>query len=192
MFDYHMHSNFSADCETPMEATIEQAIKPGLKEICFTDHIDYEYPDPNFVFEFDMKVYDTKITRMQEQYADQIVIKKGVEIGVQPHILHKYEKLMDVASFDFVICSMHTTNKQGLHSGDLFVDRTVDEAYELYYAELLTCVKGFNRYSVLGHLDLVKRYKENSSGSNFHEVIEQIFKQIIPQGKGIEINTRSE
>lgn len=184
-----MHSNFSADCETPMEKTIDRAIEIGLKEICFTDHIDYEYPDPNFVFEFDFQAYHTKITSMQEQYKDEIVIKKGVEIGVQPHILHKYEMMMADEFFDFVICSMHTTNKQGLHSGDLFVGRTVDEAYELYYKELFYCVKNFNQYSVLGHLDLVKRYKDNLSGNNFHEIIEQIFKLIIPQGKGIEINT---
>ncbi|HLS20454.1 MAG TPA: histidinol-phosphatase HisJ family protein [Bacillota bacterium] len=189
MFDYHMHSNFSADCKTPMEKTIERAIEIGLKEICFTDHIDYEYPDPNFIFEFDFQAYDAKITKMQERYGDKITIKKGVEVGVQPHILHKYEKMMTEESFDFVICSMHTTNKQGLHSGDLFVGRTVDEAYELYYEELLQCIKNFEQYSVLGHLDLVKRYKENLSGNNFHEIIEQMFKIIIPQGKGIEINT---
>src|SRR5690625_1175661 len=189
MFDYHMHSNFSADCKTPMEKTIERAIEIGLKEICFTDHIDYEYPDPNFIFEFDFQAYDAKITKMQERYGDKITIKKGVEVGVQPHILHKYEQMMGSESFDFVICSMHTTNKQGLHSGDLFEGRTVDEAYELYYSELLQCIKRFEHYSVLGHLDLVKRYKENDSGNQFHDLIKQIFELIIPQGKGIEINT---
>ena len=189
MFDYHMHSHFSADCKTPMEDTIEKAINLGLKEICFTDHIDFDYPDPNFTFEFDMKKYDAKIAEVQKRYQDKIVIKKGVEIGVQPHILHKYEKMMAEESFDFVLCSMHTTNLQGLHSGDLFIGRTVDEAYELYYEELLYCIKHFERYSVLGHLDLVKRYKKNPSGNLFHEVIKQIFQTIIPQGKGIEINT---
>lgn len=189
MFDYHIHSDFSADCETPMEKTIEKAIEIGLKEICFTDHIDYDYPDPNFVFDFDMKNYDAKISRLKERYEGQIVIKKGVEIGVQPHILEQYKRLMKKESFDFVICSMHTTNKQGLHFGDLFFGRSVDEAYELYYEELLYCIKHFNQYSVLGHLDLVKRYKENTSGRLFHEIIEEMFKLIIPQGKGIEINT---
>lgn len=84
---------------------------------------------------------------------------------------------------------MHTTNKQGLHSGDLFINRSVDEAYELYYEELLYCIKNFDQYSILGHLDLVKRYKENPSGNNFHDMIREIFRTIIPQGKGIEINT---
>jgi len=189
MFDYHMHSDFSTDCDTPMEKTIERAIEIGLEEICFTDHLDYDYPDPNYIFEFDLQQYDADIKALQERYADKITIKKGVEIGVQPHILHKYEQMMAENSFDFVICSMHATNKQDLHSGDLFIGRSIDEAYELYYEELYECVVNYDQYSVLGHLDLVKRYKANPGGKDFHEIIEQIFKHIIPQGKGIEINT---
>ena len=44
MFDYHVHSSFSADCSISMEEMIEGAIQKGLAEICFTEHIDYDYP----------------------------------------------------------------------------------------------------------------------------------------------------
>ena len=57
MFDYHMHSSFSADCPTSMEDMIEGAIQKGFTEICFTEHIDYEYPDETIVFDFDKKDY---------------------------------------------------------------------------------------------------------------------------------------
>ncbi|OZU88998.1 histidinol-phosphatase [Virgibacillus indicus] len=189
MFDYHIHSDFSADCETPMEKTIEQAIKLNLEEICFTEHIDYEYPDKSIVFEFDLDAYDKKIKNMQSVYADRIGIKKGLEIGIQPHLLNKNDELLKKESCDFVICSMHTTEKKDLHSGDFFKNKTVDEAYSVYYQELLDCVKRFSNYNILGHIDLVKRYKKNMSNQNFHEIIEQIFNVIIPDGKGIELNT---
>ena len=39
--DYHVHSEFSDDSNTKMENQIEQAIKLGIEEICFTDHVDY-------------------------------------------------------------------------------------------------------------------------------------------------------
>jgi len=97
---------------------------------------------------------------------------------------------MNEETFDFVICSMHTTDKKGLHSGDLFKDRTIDEAYKIYYEELLECVKSFKQFNILGHLDLVKRYTiDKQSENNFHELISEIFKEIIPNGKGIELNT---
>lgn len=50
MYDFHMHSTFSADCEVPMEEMVQAGIKQQLKKICFTEHIDYEYPDPSITF----------------------------------------------------------------------------------------------------------------------------------------------
>lgn len=189
MFDYHMHSNFSADCTTSMEKMVDSAIDKGLKEICFTEHIDYKYPDDSIVFEFDLRAYDTEIKRLQEIYEGQIRIQKGVEIGVQPHILHKYEELLDKETFDFIICSMHTTEKKSLHYKEIFIGRTTEEAFEIYYEELLDCVKRFKQFNVLGHVDLVKRYADEPSSNLFHDKLKAIFNEIIPAGKGIELNT---
>jgi histidinol-phosphatase (PHP family) len=188
MLDYHVHSNFSADCETPMDRTIKKAIEIGLSEICFTDHIDYDYPDESIVFEFNLLEYDDQIRQMQAKYGNRINIKKGIEIGVEPYLLDRYEALMRKNRFDFIICSMHTSDRKDLHSGKFFEDKTVNEAYAKYYEELLFCTKNFDSFSVLGHLDLVKRYKQGST-RDFHELITEIFKVIIPMGKGIELNT---
>lgn len=191
MFDYHIHSNFSADCETPMEDTIKQAIAKGYTDICFTEHIDYDYPDPTIEFELDISRYSEKIQEMNIVYGDAIQIHKGVEIGLQPHLLSRYEQLMNEETFDFVLCSIHTVQKQGLHARDLFKGRTVEEAFRLYYEDLLYCVQRFTNYDVLAHIDLVKRYTDKASADQCLDLIEKIFKTIIPQGKGIEINTSS-
>src|SRR5690625_4871165 len=190
MFDYHMHSDFSADCSVSMENMILGAIQKGLTMICFTEHIDYDYPDKDFVFEFDLQKYDQAIQRYQKKYEEQIQIHKGIEIGVQPYLLNRYEKLMNEETLDYIICSMHTTDKKGLHSGELLIDRSIDDAYRIYYEELLECVKNFKQFNILGHLDLVKRYTIDQQSSNhFHELISEIFKEIIPNGKVIEMNT---
>lgn len=39
--DFHIHSEFSDDSNTPMEEQIKRAISLGIREICFTDHVDY-------------------------------------------------------------------------------------------------------------------------------------------------------
>ncbi|MFZ3577591.1 histidinol-phosphatase HisJ family protein [Virgibacillus sp. DJP39] len=189
MFDYHVHSNYSADCNTPMEKSIQRAVELGLREICFTEHIDYEYPDETIDFDLDLRSYDKQIMQLQEKYKDVIKIKKGVEIGVQPYLLDRYDRLMANEDFDFVICSMHTANKKDLHSGHFFKNMSTADAYQLYYNELLYCVENFQNYSILGHIDLVKRYQQEPEDERFHEVISAIFKEIIPAGKGIELNT---
>lgn len=193
MYDFHMHSDFSADCSIPMEEMIQGAIKKGLKEICFTEHIDYEYPDPDYVFEFDLLAYDKKIRTLQDTYADQITIRKGIELGLQPYLIDRYQTLMDEESFDFALCSIHSVDRKDLHSRSLFTDYEIAEAYQLYYDELLYCVENFKSYSVLGHLDLIKRYTLGQEPYDlYHEVIAEIFKIIIPEGKGIELNTSGE
>lgn len=189
MFDYHMHSTFSADCDTLMEDTIKKAIAEGFTEICFTEHIDYEYPDPAITFELDIPAYRRKVKEMNKEYGNAIKIHRGVEIGVQPHLLRQYDELIEREDFSFVLCSMHTTNRRGLHSRDLFKNQTVEDAFRMYYEELLYCVQNFDAYDVLAHVDLVKRYTDESSTDMCYDLIEEIFKTIIPKGKGIEVNT---
>lgn len=52
--DYHIHSTFSPDGKSSMEEMILRAIDLNLKEICFTDHVDYDikYMD-HFVVDYE-------------------------------------------------------------------------------------------------------------------------------------------
>ena len=51
--DYHMHTCFSADSDADPKEHIQQAIKMGLEEICFTDHQDFYYPGTSFDVDVD-------------------------------------------------------------------------------------------------------------------------------------------
>ncbi|WP_432352425.1 histidinol-phosphatase HisJ family protein [Sporosarcina sp. A2] len=189
MFDYHMHTAYSADCEAAPEEMVRAAIQTGLTEICITDHIDYEYPDKNFIFEFDQHAYRNTIEGLNDRYGSEIRVKRGVEVGIQPQVLSTCTTLIQEEAFDFIICSMHTVEKRDLHFGAIFEDRTIDEAVDAYYQELLRCVRKFDAFSVLGHVDLIKRYSKEVPSSNSHDCLKEIFSEIIPRGKGIEINT---
>ena len=59
--DYHLHSSFSSDSETPMESQIEKAIELGLEDICFTEHMDLDYPKEYGEFNFSIEEYFKKI-----------------------------------------------------------------------------------------------------------------------------------
>ena len=41
--DYHLHTSFSGDSTTPMEAMIQRGIELGLTSMCFTEHMDMDY-----------------------------------------------------------------------------------------------------------------------------------------------------
>ncbi|MBU3107339.1 histidinol-phosphatase HisJ family protein [Clostridium gasigenes] len=192
-YDYHMHCSYSADSNTPMEDMIEKSIEVGLKEICFTDHVDYDIIDnPNV--KVDYNKYFEEIDFFKNKYANAISIKKGIEMGLQSHILDRCSKEIREHDFDFVIGSIHTINKNELFTGDFHKGKTQYEAYEGYYKTLLEIISSFNDYSVLGHLDLIKRYGNYNNildDSLFSDYLEAILKKVIQTDKGIELNTSS-
>ncbi|RBP40282.1 histidinol-phosphatase HisJ family protein [Garciella nitratireducens] len=191
-YDYHVHSNFSTDCSIEMEDMVKNAIDTGLKEITFTDHYDQDYKDNTIVFDLDIESYNKELDRLKEKYASEIRIKKGIELGVQPHILKNLKNFVSNYDFDFIIASMHTCNQRDLHVGDFFSNQSPIESYRKYYEELYFCGKHFEEFNVIGHLDLPKRYSNHTPPQKaelFFDILEELFKELIHRGKGIEINT---
>ena len=190
-YDYHMHSSFSNDSKTDMEDMIKKSIELGLKEICFTDHVDYDL-DADDDWGIDYNKYFDKIDYLQNKYKDNISIKKGIEMGLQKQIINRCASDISQYPFDFVICSQHAINRSDLYFGNFFLNKTQHQAYEHYYMELYDIIKVYKNYSVLGHLDLVKRYGNYGKvldDKPFDDIIESILKQAIYDGKGIEVNT---
>ena len=76
---------------------------------------------------------------------------------------------------------------------EYFYDKTETEGYRLYFESILDNVTCIKDYDVYGHLDYVVRYGPSKSGNyifkDYSDVFEAILKQIISDGKGIEINT---
>ena len=62
LWDCHMHSEFSADSGTPTADMIRQAIALGFKGICFTEHLDPDYPPTpdDLEFALDIPAYYTQ------------------------------------------------------------------------------------------------------------------------------------
>ena len=60
MFDFHMHSRVSFDGHDTGEALARAAAARGLKEICFTDHLDYDPLGKMGKLDFDTAAYNTE------------------------------------------------------------------------------------------------------------------------------------
>ncbi len=190
--DHHVHSEFSGDCDTPIDDVVKRAIKLGLKEVMFTDHQDFDYPSNKICFELNIEEYVEKIKKLREKYKE-IDILMGIEIGYQPNLNDKINNLLNSHPFDFVICSIHAWNGIELDTGDLFKGKTQEEGYREYFENLKYCVENFDNCDVYGHLDFIVRYGnfENKilKYEDYKDIIDEILKIIINNGKGIEVNT---
>lgn len=213
--DYHLHCEYSDDSNEPMENQIQKAITLGLDEMCFTDHVDYgikrDWDDPEGIIirhavehgkEVDLVLanvnylkYFEALNMYQKKYASSISIKKGLEFGIQSITVDAYEKLY--ASYqddlDFVLFSMHQVNNLEFWTQDFQKGKTQKEYNDEYYKEIYQTMQIFHHYSCLAHLDLLARYDENGiyPFENEKDIIAEILKYAIRDGKGIEINTSS-
>lgn len=189
--DVHIHCGFSNDSESRPEDMVESAIAKGLSVICFTDHYDKDNLDWGDEAIFDVESYFQKMIELQEEYRDQIDIRIGAEIGMQPYLAEYYQNFMAQHPFDFVIGSVHSVLEHDV-ALDFFQKHSDPEGYKIYFEEMLQDVQKIKSYDVLGHLDYIVRYSNQGSKgfdlNDYMDIIEEILKQVIAHGKGIEMN----
>ena len=203
--DYHVHTEFSYDSIYEMEKVVKDAITLGMDELCFTDHVDYGikvdwdegkeiiYRQGQPLANVDYPNYFKKIEMLQEKYKNQITIKKGMEFGIQKHTIPQFEKLYKRWDFDFVILSCHQVEDKEFWTQDFQKDRNQEEYQNRYYEEIWKVIHEYKNYSVLGHLDLLKRYDLHGEYpfEKIKPMVEKILKKVIEDRKGIEVNTSS-
>ncbi|CAH2214581.1 histidinol-phosphatase HisJ family protein [Tepidibacter aestuarii] len=190
--DHHVHTEFSGDCNTPMEDVINRAIELGLKEVMFTDHVDFDFPNNKISFEIDYEEYMRSINKFRKKYKE-IDILMGVEIGYQPNLNNKIDKLLSSYDFDFVIGSIHAWEGIELDTGNLFKGKSQQEGYIKYFEMLKHTIENFDNCDVYGHLDFIVRYGNFKNKvlkyEDYKAIIDEILYMIIKNGKGIEVNT---
>ncbi len=193
LWDTHMHTHFSGDSDAEPEAMIRQAVQLGLPGICFTDHLDYDYPDEPDLFLLDLEKYAPAVKKLQEIYKERLPIRFGIELGLQPHLAHRHHELLAQYDFDFVIGSSHVVHGIDPYYPSYYEGRTEAAAYQEYFDSILENIAAFDEFDVYGHLDYVVRYGPNKNAdysyAKYRNIIDEILRTLIRKGKGIEINT---
>ena len=193
LWDTHMHSRFSGDSEADPAAMITAAKAAGLLGICFTEHLDYDYPGDPELFLLDIhSCMDSARALSSAQPADFSILA-GIELGLQPHLAERHKKLLAEYDFDFVIGSSHVVHGMDPYYPEYYVNKTEEEAYREYFSSILENIMSFHDFDVYGHLDYVVRYGPNKNKNYsyliYQDIIDEILKALIARGKGIEINT---
>lgn len=191
--DFHMHTSFSADSDASMEEMIIQSINKGLKHISFTEHMDYDFPEKyNLFFEFDVDEYFNKVTKYKNKYNNDINIYYGIELGMQPNLGDRYNKLINNYPFDFVIASSHLIDKEDPYYPDYWSNTSIEAVYEKYLNDIYEIICEFNNFDVYGHIDYIVRYSPDTNirmdYDKYKEIYDKIFSKLISMNKGIEFN----
>ena len=195
--DSHMHSCFSGDSQAALGHMVHGAVAKGLNNICFTDHNDPSFPYPckeeEGMFDLDTDRYMDVLAQTADLYKDKIMIRRGVEIGIQTHIYSELSQYINKYPFDFVIGSSHLCQGTDPYYSAFWEGRSVKECFASYFEEIRHNVHHFTDFDVYGHLDYVVRYASNKNKdflfSDYSDLFEDILKTLIHNGKGIEVNS---
>ena len=191
MFDFHIHSRVSFDSHADPKDVVNAAIKAGMREICFTDHLDYDPLNDDSSLAFSTEVYADAYDKLTSQ---EVKIRRGMEFGMLPDNKGTMEADLRRRPFDFVIGSVHFVDGVDIYYPPFWEGKTIEEAERRVLEQTLECVKVHDGFDVLGHLTYLSKADANPVKrivpmDQHKDIVDEIFRILIQKGKGIEINT---
>ena len=191
MFDYHMHTIVSFDGHDRGLQMAQAAKEAGLKEICFTDHLDYDPLGKMGVLAFDTAAYNAEYDNLE---VPGLKIRRGMEFGMTPDNRAQFREDLKRRPFDFVLGSIHFVDNLDVFFKEYWQDKTVFEAERRYLQATLDCVRIHDDFDVLAHLTYIGKTSAHHAPrpvpyAEHRELVDEILKIVAAKGKGLEMNT---
>lgn len=191
MFDFHMHSSVSFDASGNPEDMVKAAEQRGLREICFTDHIEYELGVAQQTMVFTTEQYNAAYDHL---ISSTVKIRKGFEFGLKPNNQEDLKRELLRRPFDFVIGSVHMVHEQDVYFEEFWKGKNLRDAYRVFLEETLACVRAHDDFDVLGHLTFICKSPKNPTHepilyNDWRECVDEILSVLARKGKGMECNT---
>ena len=191
MFDFHMHSRVSFDGHDTGEALAKAALAAGLKEICFTDHLDYDPLGQMGKLDFDTAAYNAEYDHLD---VPGLKIRRGMEFGMDTQNVPQFKKDLQRRHFDFVLGSIHFVDDLDVYFPPYWQNKTVFQAERRYLEATLESVKLHDDFDVLAHLTYIGKTTAHPAPrcvpyEEHRELIDEILKVLVSKGKGMEMNT---
>ena len=166
--DYHCHSTVSPDGHNTMREMAEAAVRLGVDDLCFTDHIeplpwDRWNEPPKEKHSYDWAPMLAQFREAQEAVGGRIKLHMGVELGecsFAPDVADSF--LDDAPPLDFTIGSVHCYRTASGEVNDLTWITSTDPAVwyaacESYFEEMEKLIHDAETYQFQ---ELSKRVKE--------------------------------
>lgn len=203
LVDYHTHSKYSFDGCEELDDMCRQAMAAGLSEIAITDHMDiysglgygkmmnYDVPGGEL---FVMKVEELygQLAHVRDRYAGRLKVILGTELG-QPQVNPEAARAFLAAyPLDFVIGSVHNMEKDlDVYYYDF--DQVDGASLFDHYLDWLLQMARTCDFDVAGHITYPLRYLYERKGERislapFEEKLRILFRLLIENGRGIELN----
>lgn len=193
--DYHIHTKLCGHAYGEMEEYVEEALRKGLNEIGFSDHIPMYFLPPEerdasiAMQESDLPIYVENVMKIREKYKP-FPVKLGIEADFSPCQENKLINLIEPYDFDYVLGSVHFINEWGFDNAMFISEYDKWDLYELYerYFSLISQAAQSGLFDIMSHPDLIKKFGYRPD-CDLTSLYERTAKTIADAGVCVELNT---
>lgn len=193
MYDFHLHTCHSFDAgHTPAEM-LAAAGRAGLREICFTDHVDF---DGSGEAPADLAALHRDILALRECGAP-VAVRFGAEVSLGgAECTQRAQRHLAGQPLDFVIGSVHLLDGvDPYYQKDIYTGASKNDVYRRYLECVCRLIGTGIDFCTLGHYDYIAKFAPYEDRafplSAAPGQFDQIFDFLIQHGKALEVNTAS-
>ena len=155
--DYHIHTTFS-DGKAAPEEYISAAIKEGISEIGFSEHLSLFRENQEWCMNPGSVQYYIDYLHDLKNNTNGIKIKTGLEIDFLPGKEKEIAHFIDKLELDYRIGSVHYLGENSVDLGpDFYEGKNIDALFESYFENVIGAVSS-QLYDIIGHCDLIRIY----------------------------------
>jgi histidinol-phosphatase (PHP family) len=188
--DYHTHSVRCGHASGTPAEYVAAAQAAGLLAIGVADHLPLlPQHDPELSMETcELDGYVTEVRALKARYPGFVLL--GIEADYRPGTVNDVRSLLQSQPFDYVIGSVHHLDDWGFddpRQTGRYDTVDIDDMW-VDYLELVGEAAESGLFTIMGHLDLVKKFGYRASRSLEVE-LDRLLGRISRAGVAVEINT---
>ena len=191
MIDYHVHTSLCNHANGAMAEYIQKAVKTGLREICFLDHLTLHQNGKSQSMEpGDVPFYFHSVRQLAHEFEHQILVKVGLEVDFDLKTADQAEDIFRPFDFDVIGGSVHFIDDMNIVSSKNTKNREnqpIDEICDRYLDSLDQMVS--RKFAdIVCHLDVIKKFGRRPSPW-LSEKFDALLSKISYNHLTIELNT---
>lgn len=188
--DYHTHTARCGHASGAPSQYVAMAQAQGLAGIGIADHLPLlPEHDPELSMELrDIPAYVDEVQALMRSFPGYVLL--GIEADYRPGTVSEVAALLDSYPFDYAIGSVHHLGAWGFDDPRQMAgydDRDIDDTWVEYF-ELVGDAAESGLFTILGHLDLVKKFGFRPTRTLTTE-LDRLVERVARSGVLVEINT---
>lgn len=188
--DYHTHTARCGHAAGEPEDYVKAAQAIGLTALGVADHLPLlPRHDPELTMRLDeLDDYIADVQALQQAHPGYVLL--GVEADYRPDTIDEVAAVLGEHPFDYVIGSVHFLGGWGFDDPrhvDLYRSHDINELWR-EYLDLVGQAAETGLFTILGHLDLLKKFGYHP-GDSVRPELERLVERVARAGVLVEINT---